>query len=563
MRLSGWWLAVMAGVLLLTSCTGGSAGPAPTSAGPAAPAERPSQPKRIIVGSREAAPLLSGQLDSAADVIEELVSAGMVRFAPTGEPLPLLAEAVPSLENNQWKVFPDGRMETTWRLKEGLRWHDGTPLTADDVVFGIQVGLDRNLPEFGHVLLQSVEGARATDARTVVVDWKQLEVQATILSSWEVALPLPKHLLEPAYLNSKEAFTQHRYWSHEFVHAGPFKVRQFVPTERLLVEANPDYVLGRPKVDEIEVRFIPDANALIANLLSGDVHLSIGAGAISVDQAQQIQGHWEGGKMAIYPYQGATVARPQYLNPDPAVLADVRFRRALAHAIDRDALNQLVTSGLAPTSGFSLPPGAPEFAAINASVVQYSYDPRRAGQLIEEAGLVRSGDQYRDPTGREITVQVQADPGGPEEQAALFLANSWERLGVKSSPQVGPRDREFRANRPAFEIGSHSFAMAQPRRLTWFLSREIPTAENRYRGSNFMRYANPELDALVDRFFVTIPEPGRIELLKQIAHLVTDQAVFINLYHPVFPALVSNRVQDFTPRTVYAQTWDAQLWDIR
>ena len=560
MRITTWWLVATAGAMLLTGCVGSS--PQSTPAGLSGVVERAAVPKRIVLGSREAAPVLSGQLDSAADVIEELVSAGLVRFAPTGEPVPLLAEAVPSLENNQWQVFSDGRMETAWRLKEGLQWHDGTPVTADDAVFAIQIGLDRELPDFGHVLLQSVEGARAIDDRTVVVDWKRPEIQADILFSWEVALPLPKHLLEPVYLTNKSAFTQQRYWSHEFVHAGPFKLREFVPTERLLLEANPTYVFGRPKVDEVEVRFIQDANALIANLLAGEVHASIGAGAISVDQAQQVQGRWSEGRMAIYPYQGATVARPQLLNPDPSVLLDVRFRRALSHAIDRETLNQLVTGGLAPTSGFNLPPGAPEFAAVNPSVVQYPYDPRRAAQLMEEAGLVRTGDLYRDGGGREVAVQVQADAGGPEEQAALFVASSWERVGIKGVPQIANRDRESRATRPAFEVGSHSFAMAQPRRLTWFLSREIPTPENRFRGSNFIRYSNPELDALVDQFFVTIPSAERIELIKHIARLVTDEAVFISLYHPVFPALVSNRVQEFTPRSVYAQTWNAHQWDI-
>jgi peptide/nickel transport system substrate-binding protein len=343
-------------------------------------------------------------------------------------------------------------------------------------------------------------------------------------------------------------------------------VREFVPTERLALEAFDGYALGRPVVDEVEVRFIADANTLVANLIAGEVHFTIGPG-LAVDQSLQAQERWPGGKMGVFPYQGGTVARPQFLNPQPAAQLDLRFRRALYHAIDREVLNESITRGYAPTSGYQVPPGAPEFDVINSSVVQYPFDPRRAAQLLEDAGLTRVDDSYRDAAGNELTVEVQvagSDTG--QEQAALFIADSWQRVGIRGTLKLlsaAAATREARATRPAFEISSFSIATRQPARVIWYHSSDIPTAENRYRGGNFSRYANPELDSLVDRFYTTVPREERIESLRQIARLVTDQVVVMPLYHNVHASLISNRVSNVTPRTGQAQTFGAHKWDIQ
>jgi peptide/nickel transport system substrate-binding protein len=560
MRLGTFWSIVTACGILFTGCAGvepGGQGQAPAGAAPSV------QPKQLVVGSREAVPVLNSRLDSDGDVTEELVSAGLVGIAPMGEPVPVMAEAVPSLDNNLWRVLPDGRMETTWKLKDGLKWHDGAPVTVDDVLFAVRVGQDRELPEFGHAGFRSLAGVRALDARTIVAEWKEPYILADNMFSFEFALPLPRHLLEDTYLNNKEAFTRHPYWTYQFVHAGPFMVREFAPKERLLLEANPDFALGRPKFDEVEVRFIPDTNTLIANVLSGEVDLIIGGRSFSVAELQQAAASWSGGKMDFHPPQATIVAWPQFMNSDPPAQLDVRFRRALAHAIDRQELNNLVTGGLAPTTDFIVPPGAPEFAAVAPSVVQYPYDPRRAAQLLEDAGYPLVGDTRRDAQGKELSIEVMGNRGGDNEQATLFLADSWRRVGVKGEPRIGDFNREAQALRSGFRVRLHDLSMAQPRKLTWFHSSEIPTADNRFRGNNFMRYVNPELDALIDRFFVTVPPPERVEVMKHIARHVTDQAVEIALYYVLFPTLISHRVQNVTPRTTFAQTWQAHRWDFQ
>jgi peptide/nickel transport system substrate-binding protein len=293
------------------------------------------------------------------------------------------------------------------------------------------------------------------------------------------------------------------------------------------------------------------------------VHASIGAG-VTMGQSKQAADQWPNGKLGVYPIQSVKTAAPQLLDPQPAALLDVRFRRALAHALDRDALNDLINVGVAPPPGnFLVPVGAPEYAAIKSSIVEYPYDLRRATQLIEEAGFTRSGDTYRDATGKDLVVPFLTSSGGAEEQSALFLADSWRRAGIKTELDVRQNlEREERAVRPGFTDGTGTFMMTQPERLTWLHSDSIPNAANRFRGNNRARYANPELDSYIDKFFVTIAPQERIDLLGKVAHVVTDQVTQIATYHTMHAVLINNKVKNFTPRTGLAQAWESYLWDI-
>ncbi len=523
-----------------------------------------------MAATRETSAVLNSRIDGGADAVEELFSAGLVRFTPEGEPSAQLAEVVPTLENGLWRVFPDGRMETTWRIKDGVKWHDGTPFTADDLVFTVQVNQDREIPEFSHAGFNSLDDVRADDSRTLTAMWKTPYIQADFMFSFQWALPLPRHLLETAYVNSKQVFTQQLYWSRDYVGMGPYKVRSFVPAERLILEANPDYVFGRPTVDEIEVRYITDANTIVANLLSGDVLLSLGPG-VSVDQALQVKERWTDGRLEVYPYYGTNVATAQMTNPSPSALAQVQFRRALVHALDRQALIESVQGGLGAVSGFIVPPGAPEFEAVKPAVVDYPYDPRRAVQLIEDLGYRRGGDGiFRDPAGQDLSVEIMVESGDDaRERATLVAADNWSRIGLRGTPRILSSElstaerNEARALRPGFEVAGQTVAMSDPRRLADFNSRDVPTQERRWQGRNRARLQSPEMDEIVDRFFSTVSRSDRIELLKQAASHLTDQVVVISLFHPASPTLISNRLEGVTPRTIRTQNWDAHKWVLR
>jgi peptide/nickel transport system substrate-binding protein len=282
------------------------------------------------------------------DVLEELVNNGMVTVDNHGNWLARLAEAVPSVENSLWRVFPDGRMETTWRIRENARWHDGVPFTSDDLIFALKVGQDKDLPNFGDVAFASVEGAQAPDPRTLTVNWKQPFIGADTMFSHRVAMPLPRHLLERAYEEDKAGFTQLPYWSLEFIGTGPYRVREWAKGSHIMLEANESYALGRPRISEVQIRFIADQNTLIANVLAGAVELVVGRN-LSLDQAMQVRQQWADGKVDVG-FRGISIIWPQFLNPNPPAVAKLEFRRALVHGMDRQQLVDTLMGGLVPVA---------------------------------------------------------------------------------------------------------------------------------------------------------------------------------------------------------------------
>src|SRR5213080_2235576 len=142
------------------------------------PAERPAGPgfpRRIVTAIQGELSTLAGPGAAVPgrEAVADLVNTGMINFDNHGTLIPRLAEAVPSIENGLWRVFPDGRMETTWHIREGARWQDGQPLTADDLAFTAQLWRDPELPVLGHIAFGSIDSVEAMDARTVTVSWKK------------------------------------------------------------------------------------------------------------------------------------------------------------------------------------------------------------------------------------------------------------------------------------------------------------------------------------------------------------------------------------------------------
>ena len=194
------------------------------------------------------------------------------------------------------EAVPDGRMETTLRIRDGAKWQDGQPFTSSDLAFTADVSQDKDLALLAHPGYKFLEGYHTPDERTFIARWKQPYIDADKLFNAEFTIPIPRHILEKPYQEDKAGFLQHAYWSTEFVGTGPFKLRNWDGNTYLVLAANDSFVLGRPKVDEIEVRFIPDPNALITNVLrvSSDVPGSRAfAGAGSAD-AQPVAGRPRG-----------------------------------------------------------------------------------------------------------------------------------------------------------------------------------------------------------------------------------------------------------------------------
>jgi len=149
----------------------------------------------------------------------ELFNGTLDQSNERGYPEPVLAEAIPQLNSDTWRVFPEGRMETRYRLRPHLVWHDGTPLSAEDFLFGWRVyatpdyGLSRSAP------IGDMEGLDAPDDRTVIIRWTRSFADANALDRGFQALP--RHILEESFQRRPDELANHPFWSSEYVGLGP------------------------------------------------------------------------------------------------------------------------------------------------------------------------------------------------------------------------------------------------------------------------------------------------------------------------------------------------------
>ena len=216
-------------VVALAACA--PVAPSPTGVG--TPARAPAAKQRLVATVHSDPAGLHLQLTQPSNPVvpglaelHQLVNAALTYSDDHDVLQPHLAEAVPTVENGLWSVLPDGRMETSWRLKPGIVWHDGTPFTVDDLLFSLRVYQDRELGIFRPASLDLVESAEATDPRTVVVKWKAPFIEADNMFSPTLVMPMARHLLEETYLQDKTSLLSLPYWREGFVAARVADIRK-------------------------------------------------------------------------------------------------------------------------------------------------------------------------------------------------------------------------------------------------------------------------------------------------------------------------------------------------
>jgi len=391
------------------------------------------------------------------------------------------------------------------------------------------------------------------------VTWSAPYIDADTMFTGAFASPLPKHLLEEPFLRDKTAFLALPFWSQEFVGTGPFRVRQFNPGASVAIEANNDYALGRPKLDEIEVRFILDPNTLVTNLLAGSVELTLGRG-FAVENALQLRDQWRDGNMLFRPRSWIAL-HPQFIGPNPPIVTDLRLRQALMYGTERQQLVDTLQGGLGGVAHIFLGPGEPEFAEVQDSPVKYEYDPARAIRMIESLGYTRGADGiFRDADNLKLAVEIRSNGERITENTIVPLANMWANLGIAAEPLLVPpqriTDREYVATFPGFRLMRQPNATASLSRLRSTLT---PLPENRFVGSNYARYVSADLDALIDHFYATIPRPERMQTLRQIMRYISENLNHMGLFYDADFMFASKRLTNIAGNET--EIWNVHLWD--
>jgi peptide/nickel transport system substrate-binding protein len=337
----------------LASCAPQSVATTPTDQSGAAPRSTPGKPLRIGLNKEpsELGSKFGGGGTGIAD-FAFLFAAKMVHYDQLGNPVPVLTQEITR------KIFDDGRMETTYRLRD-TTWHDGTPLTADDVVFTWKAIVDPQLPAENREPEKFVDAIEPLDGRSFVVRWNETFIFA---NAWNIE-PLPRHILEPLVQRDAQAFSNSAYWTREWVGLGPYKVADWVTGSHVKGQANTSFTLGEPRIQEIYVHFVSDANQATAQMLAGALDVTLG-NLLRVEEGltvrEQMEPRGEGWIMAIPTKH--RYGEFQYREPQPPPSRDTRVRQGMVHALDRELLVESLLFGLTRPADMYLAPNDVVFA---------------------------------------------------------------------------------------------------------------------------------------------------------------------------------------------------------
>ncbi|MEX1254805.1 MAG: peptide ABC transporter substrate-binding protein [Dehalococcoidia bacterium] len=354
---------------------------------------------------------LFASLNQVDGDLASLVFAGLVRLGPKGEVQPDLAEE-PS-------VSPDG-LTYSFHLRSNIFWHDGVPLTADDVAFTVEA---IQSPDFaGDPTLADVFEDVEVDApneNTVVMTLPR--PFAPFLAHATVGI-LPEHLLrgQDAAALFASPFNQGPIGS------GPFRLVELTD-DAAVFEPFDAYHMERPFLDRLTMRFYRDDATLLTGLLNDEVDGALFHASLDPDDLALIDGDSGWVRQALHPTTYSLV----YLNPSVAALDDTRVRQALQRGLDRETLVQQALAGQAlPIDS----PIAMGLWAYEGSPDDYAYDPDLAAELLDEAGW-RTGDNGREKDGDPLAFTLATSDDSAQARVAEEIARQWRELGLQVAVQ--------------------------------------------------------------------------------------------------------------------------------
>lgn len=461
-----------------------------------------------------------------------------------GRPVPVLLDRIPTVENGG--LSRDART-ITYHLRAGVRWQDGVPVTAHDVVWTLHAILDDRNPVRSRAGYDRVARAEALDARTVRVMLKEPWAPAVAtLFSYGTApqYVLPAHLLEKSPRLDQAAFGSHP------VGDGPYRFVSWTRGDHLVYEANPSYWRGAPKVARLEIRIVPDPGANFTLLQSGGLDWNL----LSPSQRASLGAPAQLGFRTAPLMLIAGIA----INTTHPPLDDVRVRRAIAASIDRATISKKLTFGRYPVVDTAQPLRS---WARDPSVHEPAYDPAAADALFDAAGWRRGPDRVRTKAGKPLALTyVQFPESQTGVRVATLVQSELDARGVRISIKSLSNVQLFLPKSQGGALATGAFDLAY---VPWPMGADpddsflLTCAGN----ANSMRWCDRGVDALEQRALLAPSREARRRLYSQIERRVAEAVPIVYLFNPSYSYAYRDTLRDFYPNA-FNPTWDAYRWNV-
>lgn len=416
----------------------------------------------------------------AAAAIDEVVYAnimeGLTRIDRDGTVKPALAES--------WEISPDG-LTYRFTLQDGVKFHDGTALEADDVVFSFERARAEDSTNAQKALFEPIDKLEAADVRTVVITLKRPTGHFLFNLGWGDAVIVAP---ESAETNKTDP-----------VGTGPFKFKRWVKGDSIELEANPDYWDAAVKLESATFQFIPDPAAAVAAMMAGDVD------AFANFPAPESMGQFDTDprfEVVIGSTEGETILA---INNGRAPFDDIRVRRAIAHALDRQAIIDGAMFGYGTPIGTHFAPHHPAYVDLTAS---YPYDPAKAKALLAEAGYAEG-----------LKLSLKLPPPSYARRGGEIIAAQLTAVGVETEISqlewAQWLEQVFRGTDYDLTIVSHTEPMD-----IGIYGRE----------TYYFNYQDADFKALMAKLNATVDEDARYGLLADAQKKLSDDAVNVFLF---------------------------------
>lgn len=468
-------------------------------------------------------PMLAG--DSASHSVAGMIFNGLVKYDTDLSVIGDLAES--------WDISPDG-LVITFHLRKGVKWTDGVEFTAEDVMFGYKTIIDEKTPTAYKEDFLQVKKAEVLDGYTFRVTYEK--PLATALTSWGNLIILPKHLLAGKDITKTD-------FGRNPVGMGPYKLARWTSGQEVVLESNRDYFEGRPYIDRYIYKIIPDPATMFLELKAGGVDMM---GLTPIQYTKQTENNFfkKNFQKFRYPvfsytYMGFNLRHPWF--------KDRRVRQAIAHAIDKDEIVDVVLLGIGkPATG----PYVPNTWPYNPDVKKYEYNPEKAKKLLIDAGWEDTdGDGILDKDGRPFEFTILTNMGNAlRKNTATIIQWRLKKIGI----EVKIRALEWSAFINHF-IDKRRFQVII---LGWRIGIDPDqydiwhSSKTKEKEFNFVSYSNPEVDALLEKGRRTFDIEKRKKAYYKIQEILADELPYIFLYVPEATPIVHARFKGIKPSPI-------------
>lgn len=446
-------------------------------------------------------------------------------------------EVVPDLAES-WEPNDD-LTQFTFKLRQDATWHDGEPVTAEDVKFTFDTILNPDITARFRGPISSVQSVDMVDDYTVAFNLASPFAPLPVMLGYNQAI-VPKHLLDGQDLNQPADFLAAP------VGSGPFKFKELSQGAYLEVEANEDYFGGRPNLDGIIFQVITDGNARVAQVKSGDVDFT-------VIEPPQIDSVKDDANLKIVE---ATQVNYYFFAFNHTVerLQDPKVRQALTMALNRQAIVDTVLKGYGQVANGPIHPSLGDY--YNPDVTTYEYDQEGAKALLEEAGWTPGDDGVLvNEAGDRFTILLNGPAGYPVlEQLLTYAQQEYTNLGIEVNLEID----EWSVHLDKYHNLEYDMLN------NWWITPPDPDLYDHYYSespSNWWAYSNPEVDDLLLKAREEADHEARVDLYHQLQQLLSDDVPVVYLYHQTEIQVMSQRTNGL-PEMGYrdALSWANEIW---